>query len=80
MAKILEGTVVSTKMKDTVVVEVVSVKRHKLYKKIVRSFKKYMADTDDKKVELGDFVQIIETRPISKNKHFKILKIKEVNK
>jgi len=75
MQKIFSGIVVSTKMDKTAVVEVTRRTPHPLYKKLLKRSKKYKADTGDFKVSLGDRVKIIETRPISKDKHFRILEV-----
>lgn len=68
------GRVVSVKMKNTVVVLVEYVKTHPLYKKSYTQSKKFLVD-DVLGVSLGDVVEIVSTRPISKNKHFKTLKV-----
>lgn len=73
MAKILEGKVVSNKMQKTIVVEVETVYRHPLYQKTLYKSKKFKADSGDMKFEIGDKVRIIECRPISKDKHFKVI-------
>ncbi|GIW62460.1 MAG: hypothetical protein KatS3mg090_0286 [Patescibacteria group bacterium] len=73
MAKILTGQVVSNKMVKTVVVKVVQKFSHPKYKKTVFKSKKYKADTNGFQLEEGDSVVIQETRPISKNKHFKVI-------
>ncbi len=73
MAKILKGTVVSTKMQNTVVVQVERVYRHPIYKKTVKKHKKYKAHNEELNLVEGDFVSIQETRPISKDKHFKVI-------
>lgn len=72
MAKILQGKVISNKMKNTAVVEVSSRTPHPLYKKLLKRSKTYKVDTRDQKVEVGQTIKIIETRPISKYKHFAI--------
>lgn len=72
--KILKGRIVSLKMQNTAVVEVEGRTTHPLYKKILRRNKKYKADTAGLTVNLGDTVKIVETRPISKDKNFKIIK------
>jgi len=77
MAKVLQGKVVSTKMMKTVVVEVERAFAHPLYKKTMRSHKKYKAHIDDDmKVAEGDVVDIQETKPISKDKKFKVIAVK----
>lgn len=75
MQKVFKGTVVSVKMDKTVVVEVIHRTAHPLYKKLLKRSKKYKADMGEYSVDLGDEVKIIETRPISKDKHFKILEV-----
>lgn len=71
--KIFEGKVVSVKMQNTVVVEVLRRVPHPLYKKILKRTKKHQADTAGFTLLLGDRVKIVEVRPISKEKHFKVL-------
>lgn len=71
--KVLSGTVVSTKMKDTVVVEVLRYVKHPKYDKFVKMRKRFKAhDAGNKKV-LGERVDIREMRPISKDKHFVVV-------
>ncbi len=72
--KILTGTVVSDKMKDTVVVVVESFEPHKKYEKYIKRRKKFKAHDAGNTAKIGDKVSIVETRPISKDKHFKLLK------
>jgi len=73
MSKILTGTVISTKMQKTVVVKVERKFRHPLYEKVITRHKKYKAHNEDFDLKEGDLVKIIETRPISKDKHFKVV-------
>ncbi len=80
MAKIFVGTVISAKMKDTAVVEVSRHIPHPLYKKLLKRSKKYKVDTKGQQVAEGDTVRIIETLPISKDKHFKIAKVEKEGK
>ncbi len=68
------GRVVSNKMTKTAVVLIESRKTHPLYKKSYAWTKKYLVD-DALGVKIGDVVEIIETRPISKRKHWKITKV-----
>lgn len=75
MSKVLTGKVVSTKMQNTVIVEVVRRTPHKLYKKLMRRSKKYKVDTKGKDVAVGSLVRIEEVKPISKDKHFIIKQI-----
>lgn len=73
--KVLTGLVLSAKMVNTVVVGVDVVKRHRLYGKAIRRVKKYKVDVGDNICNAGDKVQILETRPISKEKRWRILEI-----
>jgi small subunit ribosomal protein S17 len=70
--KSLIGTVVSVKMEKTAVVSVERRERHPLYRKIVRSTKRYKAHDPHNGAVLGDLVRIEETRPISKEKRWRI--------
>lgn len=74
--KKLQGKITSLKNIDTAVVEVQRVLAHPLYQKLVRTSKKYACGIDAKeiKVDMGDIVEIVETRPLSKTKRFKIVK------
>lgn len=72
-----KGTVVSDKMDKSVVVAVMRVRRHPLYKKTVRSTKKYLAHSPRNDVHIGDRVLIEETRPLSKRKHWRVLEVLE---
>ncbi|MCS6956343.1 MAG: 30S ribosomal protein S17 [Patescibacteria group bacterium] len=74
MKKKLIGKVVSTKMTKTLVVEVERKIVHPKYKKVIIRHKKYKVHNDNKEIKLGDVVEIVETRPISKEKHFKIFR------
>ncbi len=73
MKKTLIGTVISTKMQKTVVVMVERKFKHEFYKKIIRRHKKYKAHNEKLELAPGDRVKIQETRPISKDKHFKVV-------
>ena len=73
MAKVLAGKIVSVKMQDTVIVEVVRRTPHPLYKKLVKKSKKFKVDRNGQEVVVGQDVKIVETRPISKDKHFKVV-------
>jgi small subunit ribosomal protein S17 len=70
--KILQGVVVKTAMKDTVTVAVDSYVMHPKYKKYQRKTKKFLVHNPGNTVAIGDKVQIRETRPLSKMKHFEI--------
>lgn len=73
--KTLEGFVVSMHMQKTVTVEVVRTTFHPMYRVAMKKSKKYKCDTNGQEVSVGNKVRIQETRPISKDKHFKIIKI-----
>lgn len=69
----LVGKVVSTKMKKTVIVEVVHTFAHKLYKKTVRKRRRFAAHNTLEGVAEGDVVKIAEVPPMSKTKHFQVV-------
>lgn len=73
--RVLKGTVVSSTMDKTVVVEVVSLKSHPVYKKRYRTTKKYHAHDGENQCNNGDVVTIAETRPISRKKRWRVLDI-----
>jgi len=75
MQKIFNGIVVSVKMNKTAVVEVTRRTPHPLYKKLLKRSKKYKVDMGESKITVGDRVKITQTRPISKDKHFKIMEV-----
>lgn len=75
MPKILTGKVVSTKMQNTIVVKVTTVRAHPIYKKKMRRDKKIKAANFNLAVKEGDTVKIVQIRPISKEKHFKVLEV-----
>ena len=71
------GMVVSDKMDKTIVVEVRTKKLHKLYKKYVSTSKKYKAHDEQNTAHIGDTVRIVENRPISKEKCWRLAEIIE---
>ncbi len=71
----LTGTVVSDKMNKTVVVRVDRIFPHPAFKKVVRRSKKYHAHDEKNESKAGDFVEIRETRPLSKQKRFTLVRI-----
>jgi small subunit ribosomal protein S17 len=73
MKKTLTGKVVSTKMINTVVVLVERKFRHAVYHKVIIRHKKFKAHNDKLDLHAGDMVMIEETKPISKDKHFKVI-------
>lgn len=73
--KVRMGTVSSDKMEKTITVSVETVKQHPLYKKTIRTSKKYMAHDENNEAKTGDVVKIMETRPLSKNKRWRLVEI-----
>ena len=71
------GVVVSNKMNKTCVVSGVSSVKHPLYKKVVKITKKFKVHDENNECNVGDTVEIMETRPISKTTHFRLLRIVE---
>jgi len=71
------GMVVSDKMDKTIVVSIVESVRHPLYKKIVKRTKKVKAHDAENACGIGDKVLISETRPLSKEKHWRLVEILE---
>jgi small subunit ribosomal protein S17 len=69
------GTVIGKKMKKTVTVQVERHVRHPLYKKTIRKQKTFLAHDEYEKCKVGDMVRIIETRPISKLKKWRVVEI-----
>ncbi|HVK38868.1 MAG TPA: 30S ribosomal protein S17 [Candidatus Kapabacteria bacterium] len=70
--KVRQGIVVSNKMNKSVVVAVVRRVRHPLYKKYFNKTKKYMAHDETNDCNVGDTVRIVETRPLSASKHWRV--------
>ncbi|MDY0131179.1 MAG: 30S ribosomal protein S17 [Desulforegulaceae bacterium] len=77
MKRQLSGYVVSDKMDKSVTVKVQRVVRHPLYKKYIRRHKKYMAHDENNECQVGDRVLILESRPLSKNKRWRVSRIME---
>ena len=77
MAKTIIGTVSSSKVDKTIVVTVRTRKTHPLYRKQYTVSKKFMAHDEKNEAQVGDKVSIVETRPISRHKHFKLERIIE---
>ncbi len=75
--KVRIGTVTSNKMDKTITVSVETVKQHPLYKKTVRTSKKYKSHDENNEAQIGDVVKIMETRPLSKDKRWRLLEIVE---
>ena len=73
--KTKQGRVMSDKMDKTVVVAVESYRRHAIYKKAVRHVKKFKAHDEQNACHVGDMVRIEETRPLSKEKRWRVVEI-----
>ncbi len=71
--KVLKGIVVSDKMDKTVVVEVTRFVEHKKYGKRLKKTKNYKAHDENNSKKIGDVVEIEETKPMSHDKHFKVI-------
>jgi len=69
------GTVIGTNMTKTVTVLVERQVRHPLYKKIVRKRRTFLAHDEYEKCKVGDLVRVIETRPVSKRKRWRVVEI-----
>ena len=75
--KVYRGTVVSDKMDKTITVVVETKKTHPLYGKRVKYSKKFKAHDENNEAKIGDKVEIMETRPLSATKRFRLVKIVE---
>ena len=75
--KVLRGVVVSDKMDKTIVVEIDIAKSHPLYGRHVKFSNKFKANDENNEAKIGDTVEIMETRPLSKDKHFRLVKVVE---
>jgi small subunit ribosomal protein S17 len=73
----LVGTVVSAKMDKTAVVEVERLARHPMYEKVMRLRKKYKAHDEENSCRAGDIVRIVESRPLSREKRWRVEEILE---
>jgi small subunit ribosomal protein S17 len=71
------GRVVSNKMDKTVVVEVEYRRRHPLYKKVMRKRRRFFAHDEGNSCQEGDLVRIVETRPLSRKKRWRVAEIVE---
>lgn len=77
MRKTMIGIVVSDKMDKTVVVAIENNVRHPMYNKIMKRTKKYKAHDEENACKVGDKVKIMETRPLSKDKRWRVTEILE---
>lgn len=71
------GRVVSDKMDKTIVVAVETYKKHKLYHKRIRYTKKFKAHDENNEARIGDVVRIMETRPLSRDKRWRLVEVVE---
>jgi small subunit ribosomal protein S17 len=76
--KVQVGKVVSNKMEKTIVVAIETYKKHNLYHKRIKVTKKFKAHDENNQAKIGDVVKIMETRPISKDKRWRLVEIVEV--
>jgi small subunit ribosomal protein S17 len=75
--KVRMGTVISDKMNQTIIVQVGTSKAHRLYKKTVQQRTRFKVHDEKNECGVGDLVRITETRPISKEKRWRLLEIVE---
>ncbi len=75
--KVLQGRVVSDKMKKTIVVEIQQRKLHRLYKKYVSRTKKIKAHDEKNDAKIGDVVRVVDSRPLSRDKRWRLVEIVE---
>lgn len=75
--KVRQGIVVSNTRDKTVTVEVVGSKRHPMYRKTMATRSRFHAHDETNEVNLGDTVKIMETRPLSKTKRWRVIEIVE---
>ena len=73
--KIFTGTVISDKMQKTVIVRIVILSKHPKYGRIQKRYNKFKAHDEKAIAKAGDIVRIEETRPLSKDKHFRVTEI-----
>ena len=78
--RILKGKVIRNKSEKTIIVDVESTYMHKKYKKFLRKNKKFAVHDEENVSKIGDVVQIIESRPISKTKKFVLFNEKKMAK
>ncbi len=75
--KVLQGRVVSDKMQKTIVVEIQQRKLHRLYKKYLTRTKRIKAHDEKNDCKIGDVVRVVDSRPLSKEKRWRLLEIVE---
>ena len=77
LRKVMIGKVVSDKMDKTVVVAVETSVKHKVYNKIIKRTYKLKAHDEENECKIGDTVKVMETRPLSKDKRWRVVEIME---
>ena len=77
LRRTLIGTVASNKMDKTIVVKVETAVRHPIYKKIVKRTYKLIAHDEENVCQIGDKVKVMETRPLSKDKRWRLVEVVE---
>ena len=77
LRKVMTGTVVSNKMDKTIVVAVETSVKHPIYGKIVKKTYKLKAHDEENQCQIGDRVKVMETRPLSKDKRWRIVEVVE---
>ncbi|MCI9016755.1 MAG: 30S ribosomal protein S17 [Clostridia bacterium] len=77
LRKVMIGTVISDKMDKTIVVAVKTNVKHEVYGKIVKKTYKLKAHDEENKCQKGDTVKVMETRPLSKDKRWRVVEIME---
>ncbi len=75
--RVMRGKVVSDKMDKTIVVEIATRKSHPLYGKRTKFSRRFKAHDELNEAHIGDTVEIMETRPLSRDKHFRLVKVIE---
>ena len=75
LRKVRQGVVVSTKMDKSILVRVERTFRHRLYKKVIKRSKKFIAHDQENTGQVGDMVRIMECRPLSRNKRWRLLEV-----
>jgi small subunit ribosomal protein S17 len=73
--KVVIGTVTSNKMNKTIIVSTMHKSKHPSYSRVVKRFNKFKAHDEKNSAKIGDLVEIVETRPLSKEKNFRLVKI-----
>ncbi len=77
LRKVMIGTVVSNKMDKTIVVSVETNVKHKIYNKIVKRTYKLKAHDENNECNVGDIVKVMETRPLSRDKRWRLVEVME---